>query len=181
MATANVQISNWTSVEKKSFPSLERILWIWNTVSQGKTNLSGIGSLKPSFVASQSPFLCLFYVFFFFFFLLSCCVWKKPYVKVKEIIHVIYMSAGHFEQNQRSFQTYSTWSVVLKVQLPTPISLQRVVLKMSPVAQFSSQRYRYVGCFLALQWFSYLNPNVFSETTKSPQTIDFLQVLRFHA
>lgn len=66
MATANVQISNWTSVEKKSFPSLERILWIWNTVSQGKTNLSGIGSLKPSFVASQSPFLCLFYVFFFF-------------------------------------------------------------------------------------------------------------------
>lgn len=33
--------------------------------------------------------------------------------------------------------------------------------------------YRNVACFLTLLWFSYLRPNVFSETTKSFETIDF--------
>lgn len=83
MATANVQISNWTSVGKKSFQSLERILWIWNTVSQGKTNLSGIGSLKPCFVASQSPFLCLFDGFCFFSFFSWAAVREKTLRKSK--------------------------------------------------------------------------------------------------
>lgn len=161
--------------KKKGFPSLERILWIWNTVYQGKTNLSGIGSLKPSSVTLQSPFLHLFLCFFF---LLSCCVWKTlcksqgnnscnldaRNTKVSSGKSKILAKLFHLATSSEGLTSHSH---LLGKGCTMP-----AVLKMSPSVQFSSLRYRNVGCFPILQWFSYLKPNVFSETTRSFETIE---------
>lgn len=107
-------------------------------------------------------------------------VCEKPYVKVKEIIHVVWKPAAQrsVQANQRSLQSYSTWPT--NPEGPSSRALQLADKPcwasctnnepMAPIFLLNILKHRLLPGSTAIPL---SKTTVFSETTKSFETMDF--------